>query len=70
VSVARARADELEAVVSDPQQPQTRLRLLVDVVEPPGAEGAVLLAFFAPPDSFENNRSTFEKVRDSLTINP
>jgi serine/threonine protein kinase len=70
VSVARTRADELEAVVSDPQQPQTRLRLLVDVVEPPGAEGAVLLAFFAPPGSFENNRSTFEKVRDSLTINP
>jgi hypothetical protein len=70
VSVAGASADELEAVTSDPQDPQTRLRVLVDVVQPPGAGGAVLLAFFAPPDTFENHRSTFERIRDSLTIGP
>jgi hypothetical protein len=70
VLVAGAPADEMVAVTSDPANPQTRLRVLVDVVQPPGAGGAVLLAFFAPPDTFEKNRPTFEKIRDSLTIGP
>ncbi|TFV68946.1 serine/threonine protein kinase [Blastococcus sp. CT_GayMR19] len=68
VSVAGAPADEMEAVASDPEDPQTRLRVLVDVVDPPGAGGAVLLAFFAPPDTFEDHRPTFERIRDSLEI--
>jgi serine/threonine protein kinase len=68
VSVAGAPADEMEAVASDPENPQTRLRVLVDVVDPPGAGGAVLLAFFAPPDTFEDHRPTFERIRDSLEI--
>jgi hypothetical protein len=58
----------MEAVTSDPDNPQTRLRVLVDVVQPPGAQGAVLLAFFAPADGFEAQRHTFERIRDSLQI--
>jgi hypothetical protein len=42
--------------------------VLVDVVQPPGAGGVVLLAFFAPEDAFDDHRSTFERVRDSLQI--
>jgi hypothetical protein len=68
VPVAGGMANEVEADASDPGNPQTRLRLLVDVVQPPGAHGAVLLEFFAPPDIFENNRATFERIRDSLVI--
>jgi len=68
VSVAGSQADELEAVTSDPQDPQFRLRVLIDVVQPSGAGGAVLLAFFAPPDVFEDQRSTFERVRDSFQV--
>jgi len=68
VSVAGSPADQMEAVTSDPDNPQTRLRVLVDVVQPPGAQGAVLLAFFAPADGFEAQRPTFERIRDSLQI--
>jgi serine/threonine protein kinase len=68
VSVAGTQAAEMEAVTFDPQNPQTRLRVLVDVVQPPDARGTVLLAFFAPPDTFEDHRSTFERIRDSLQI--
>jgi hypothetical protein len=68
VQVAGDRADELEALAIDPENPDTRLRVIVDVVQPPGAGGAVVLAFFAPPDTFEDHRSTFEKVRDSLEL--
>ncbi|WP_369135935.1 protein kinase [Modestobacter sp. I12A-02662] len=68
VSVSGSPADELEAVTSDPQNAQSRLRVLIDVVQPPGAGGAVLLAFFAPPDVFEDHRSTFERVRDSFQV--
>jgi serine/threonine protein kinase len=69
LSVAGAAADEMDAVVSDPQNPQTSLRLLVDVVPTPsGVGGAVLLVFSAPPDTFEDHRSTFERIRDSLEI--
>jgi hypothetical protein len=41
---------------------------MVDVVQPSGPGGAVVLAFFAPPDTFEDHRATFEKVRDSLQV--
>jgi hypothetical protein len=68
VSVAGSPADQMEAVTSDPDNPQTRLRVMVDVVQPPGAQGAVLLAFFAPADGFEAQRPTFERIRDSLQI--
>jgi hypothetical protein len=57
----------MEAVAYDPANPQTRLRVLVDVVQP-SSGGTVLLAFFAPPDTFEDHRSTFETIRDSLDI--
>ena len=66
--MAGAPAVEMEAVTSDPQNAQTRLRVLVDVVQSPGAGGAVLLAFFAPPDTFDGHRATFERVRDSFTF--
>jgi hypothetical protein len=68
VAVAGVMADEREAVISNPQDPRTQLRALVDVVQPPGAGGTVLLAFAAPPDSFEDHRPTFERIRDSLVI--
>jgi hypothetical protein len=68
VTVDGAPATEIEGVASDPANPQTRLRVLVDVVQPPGAGGAVLLAFFAPEDAFDDHRPTFERVRDSLEI--
>ena len=32
------------------------------------AERLVLLAFFAHPDVFEEQRSTFERVRDSFQV--
>jgi serine/threonine protein kinase len=69
LSVAGAPAAQMEAVTSDPANPQTSLRVLVDVVEPPSG-GTVLLAFFAPPGTFEANRSTFSRIRDSLRIGP
>ena len=68
LQVAGTRADEIEAFAFDPENPETRLQVLVDVVQPPSAAGAVLLAFFAPPDTFETHRSTFETIRDSLEI--
>jgi serine/threonine protein kinase len=69
LSVGGAAAQEMEAVVADPQNPQTGLRLLVDVVQtPPGVGGAVLLVFAAPPGTFEDHRATFERIRDSLEI--
>jgi serine/threonine protein kinase len=68
VRVADSSAAELEAVTSDPQNAQTRLRVLVDVVQPPGAGGAVVLAFFAASDVFEEQRSTFTRVRDSFQV--
>jgi hypothetical protein len=68
VHVAGAPADEIAAFTFDPENPETRLQVQVDVVQPPGAGGAVVLAFFAPPDTFEDHRSTFETIRDSLEI--
>ena len=66
VSVAGASGDEMEAVAYSPEN-EPRLRILVDVVQP-SAGGAVLLAFFAPPDSFEDHRGTFERIRDSFEV--
>jgi serine/threonine protein kinase len=68
VQVAGGPADEMEAVTSDPANPQTRLRVLADIVQPADAGGAVLLAFFAPPDTFEDHLPTFERIRDSLQL--
>ncbi|MFP5372148.1 MAG: hypothetical protein ACLGI3_15575, partial [Actinomycetes bacterium] len=68
VQVAGTQADEMEAFAFDPEDPRTRLQVLVDVVQPPGGAGAVVLAFFAPPDTFEDHRATFETIRDSLEI--
>ena len=70
VQVAGAPAVEVEAVASDPLDPRTSLRMLVDVVQPPGANGALLLVFAAPPDTFDEHRPTFERIRDSLRITP
>ena len=66
VSVAGASGDEMEAVTYSPEN-EPRLRILVDVVQP-SAGGAALLAFFAPPDSFEDHRGTFERIRDSFEV--
>jgi serine/threonine protein kinase len=68
VDVAGERVDELDAVTFDPDDPDTRLQVLVDVVQPSGTGGAVVLAFFAPPATFEDHLPTFERIRDSLTI--
>jgi hypothetical protein len=67
-TVGDAPAIEMEAVTSDPANPQTRLRMLVDVVQPSDGRGAVLLAFFSSPDTFEGHRATFERIRDSLQL--
>jgi hypothetical protein len=42
--------------------------VLADIVQPADAGGAVLLAFFAPPDTFEDHLPTFERIRDSLQL--
>jgi hypothetical protein len=68
VQVAGAPAAELEGTTTDPADAQTRLRLMAVVVQPPGAGGAVLLVFFAAPDDFEDQRATFERVRDSFQV--
>ncbi len=58
-------ADELEGVLEDPTDPKTKLHVLFDVVQPRGG-GSVLLAFFAPPDRFDDQRPTFDRIRDSV----
>jgi hypothetical protein len=68
LSVGGAPAVEMEAVTADPANQQTQLRVLVDVIQPPSGQGALLLAFFSPPGTFEDHRPTFEKVRDSLQL--
>jgi hypothetical protein len=68
VQVAGDQADELTAFAFDPDNPDIQLRVMVDVVQPSGAGGAVVLAFFAPPDTFEDHLPTFERIRDSLQI--
>ena len=58
-------ADELEGVLEDPTDPKTKLHVLFDVVQPRGG-GSVLLAFFAPPDRFDDQRPLFDRIRDSV----
>ncbi|MFP5346745.1 MAG: serine/threonine-protein kinase [Actinomycetes bacterium] len=68
VTVSGARSNEMEAVTSNPQNPSAQFRVMVDVVQPADADGAVLLAFFAPPGTFDQHMSEFMKVRDSLQV--
>jgi serine/threonine protein kinase len=68
LTVAGSSVTEMAAVTSDPAHPQTRLRVLVDAVEAPEGQGSVLLAFFTAPDTFDDQRPTFGKIRDSLQI--
>ena len=58
-------ADELEGVLEDPTDPKTKLHVLFDVVQPRGG-GSVLLAFFAPPDRFDEQRPLFDRIRDGV----
>ena len=58
-------ADELEGVLEDPSDPKTKLHVLFDVVQPRGG-GSVLLAFFAAPDRFDDQRPLFDRIRDSV----
>ena len=58
-------ADELEGVLEDPANPKTKLHVLFDVVQPRGG-GSVLLAFFAPPDRFDDQRPLFDRIRDGV----
>jgi len=65
LTVGGSPADELEGVVQDPADPKARLRVLFDVVQPTTG-GSVLIAFFAPPDRFEQERASFDRVRDGI----
>jgi hypothetical protein len=58
-------ADELEGVLEDPTDPRTKLHVLFDVVQPQGG-GSVLLAFFAAPDRFDDQRPLFDRIRDGV----
>jgi len=55
-------ADELEGVLQDPTDPRTKLHVLFDVVQPRGG-GSVLLAFFAAPDRFDDQRPLFDRIK-------
>lgn len=68
VTVSGSLASEMEAITSNPRNPKAQFRVLVDVVQPPEADGAVLLAFFAPPATFDEHLSEFTTIRDSLQI--
>ena len=52
----------------DPANPGTRLRVLADVVYSPG-ERTLVLAFYAPPSTFDDHLPTFEHIRDSVQLN-
>jgi serine/threonine protein kinase len=67
ITISGFPADELEGVTFDPANPGTRLQTLVDVVRPPGL-GTLVVAFFAPPATFDDHRPTFERIRDSLKV--
>ncbi len=61
-----ATTTQLAAVFTDPSDPKARLRSLIYVCQPP-AGGSVLIAFFAAPDEFDDQRPTFDRVMDSVT---
>jgi serine/threonine protein kinase len=67
LTVAGSPADELEGVLADPADPRTRLRIVVDAIQPRNG-GSMVLVFFAPPDEFDGQRPVFTKVRDGLTF--
>ncbi len=67
VTISGIPAEEFEGVSFDPANSDTRLRVLVDVVHSPGGT-TLVLAFYAPPDTFEDHRSTFEHIRDSVQL--
>ena len=51
--------------MQDPTHPTARLRVRFDVVQPPSG-GSVLIAFFAPPDRFDAQQATFDRIRDGM----
>ena len=65
LTIGGSPADELEGVMQDPKDPRTKLHVLFDVVQPPGG-GSVLLAFFAAPDRFDDQRPLFDRIRDGV----
>jgi hypothetical protein len=67
LTVGGAPAHEFEGVLQDPAGSGTQLKALFDLVQPPGG-GSVLLAQFASPAEFENQRPVFAKVRDGLRL--
>ena len=65
-AVGGASTTRIDAVLTDPSDPNATLRSLVYVCQPP-AGGSVLFAFFAAPDEFDGRRPTFERVMESVT---
>ena len=64
--IAGASTAQLDAVLTDPADPNARLRALIYVCQPQ-AGGSVLFAFVAAPDEFDNQRRTFDRVMESVT---
>jgi hypothetical protein len=62
--VAGSAGSEFEGMLSDRQAPGTRLKVMIDYVQ--GPEGSVLLAFFAPPNRFEQLQPVFTEMRDTV----
>jgi serine/threonine protein kinase len=67
VTISGIPAEEFEGVSFDPANSDTRLRVLVDVVHSPGGE-TLVLAFYAPPSTFDDHLPTFEHIRDSVEL--
>ena len=65
LTVGGSPADELEGFVQDPANPKARLRVRFDVVQP-ASGGSVLIAFFAPPDRFDAEQATFDRIRNGI----
>ena len=65
LTIAGNPADELEGVLEDPTDPKAKLHVLFDVVHPRGG-GSVLLAFFAAPDRFDDQRPLFDRIREGV----
>jgi len=67
VTISGIPAEEFEGVSFDPNNSGTRLRAMVDVVYSPGGK-TLVLAFYAPPSTFDDHLPTFQHIRDSVEL--
>jgi hypothetical protein len=60
---------ELEGELDDPDDANTRLHVVIDVVQTQQpTPGSVLVVFFAAPDLFEDQRALFNRIKATLTF--